>query len=500
MIRPLLKDMLGYLPAQIVPAIAGIVFLPIITRYLPPQDYGYYTLVLTTIAVLSVFSGWASMAVVRFYPACKDEKSLKQLYGSTFVWITVSIAVLATVFLSITFALAGVVSPTLFNAMLLGVPLFILLSMSEVLQSFLRVRRLVSWYTVFSTWKTLAGLGFGIWFVIVWSSGIKGLLWGSILAVILAIPPLWAMATRGIRFGFADFSPNLSKEMAKYSFPLVVGNLAAWILSLSDRYVIEFFRGSFEVGLYSVSYRISESSITLLSSLFAFAFNPLSIIIWENQGEEAARRFLEEGTRYFLILCLPAVAGLSVLQTKIVAVLAAREYWEGAIVLPWVALGVFFLGLTQRFGAGLSFHKRTAPYMACLLAAGSLNLGLNFLFVPGFGYKAAAISTAASYAVLLVLTAWISRRFFRWAFPFQSLIRVAVASAIMGAAIYPISNTISESPLVNLVVAIFSGILLYAIALLLLGEIKPNERKVIKELAQSFLSGNIFSRCWRKRF
>lgn len=498
MMRNLFRDMLGYLPAQIVPAIAGIAFLPVITHFLPPEEYGHYTLVLATVSVLTVLTGWVSMAVVRFYPACKDVKSLKALHSSVFVWLGLSVAVLIAAFLSVMLALAHAMPARLFGAMLLGALLFVLLAVSDVLQSLLRVRRLVRWYTVFAVWKTLAGLGFGLWLVIDWQWGIKGLLWGSILAVALAIPLLWVIATRGVRFGFGDFSLNLSKEMARYSFPLVVGNLAAWILSLSDRYVLEFFRGSFEVGLYSVSYRVSESSISLLASLFAFAFNPLAVMVWERQGEDAARGFLERGTRYFLILCLPAVVGLSVLQKPVVTLLAAQEYWEGATVLPWVATGVFFLGLTQRFGAGLSFRKRTTPSMLCILAAGGLNLGLNFAFIPSFGFRAAAASTAVSYAALLALTVWVSRRFFRWAFPFRSLVRAAMASAIMGAVVYPVGNAVSASPLVNLVVAILSGVLLYAVALLVLGEIQPNEKKALKQLAARHLPGRITPASWKQ--
>jgi O-antigen/teichoic acid export membrane protein len=494
--RSFLKDMLGYLPAQIVPAIAGIAFLPVITRLLSPEEYGQYTLVMATVSVLTILTGWVSMAVVRFYPACKDEESFKALYSSVFVWLELSVAVLGAVFLSVT--LAQVMPARLFGAMLLGVFLFVLLAVSDVLQSLLRVRRLVHLYTVSAIWKALAGLGLGIWLAIAWNSGVKGLLWGSILAVALAIPFLWAVSTRGVRFGLGDFSFNLSKEMAKYSFPLMAGNLAAWILSLSDRYVLEFFRGSFEVGLYSVSYRVSESSIMLLNSLFAFTFNPLSIIVWEKQGEEAGRRFVEEGTRYFLILCLPAVVGLSVLQKPVVSVLTGREYWEGASVLPWVAAGVFFLGLTQRFGAGLSFHKRTTSYMLCVLAAGGLNLVLNFAFIPSFGFRAAAISTTVSYAFLLALTVWVSRRFFRWCFPFGSLIRVGAASTVMGAAVYLLGKAMSDSPITSLIVTISSGVMLYAVALLLLGEIQSDEKRALQELFARHLPGRFTPASWKK--
>jgi len=496
--RLFLKDMLGYLPAQIVPAIAGIAFLPVISRLLPPDEYGQYTLVLATVSVLIAISGWIDMAVVRFYPSCKDTQSLKAFCTSVFVLLGLSVALTAIALLSIASILMSSMSVGHSHAMLLGALLFALLTVSNVLQALLRVRRLVHWYTVFSIWKTVAGLGIGILLVVSLNRGVEGLLWGSIIAAAMTVPFLWAIAIRGIPFGLGDFSFKLSKDMARYSFPLMLGNLAAWILSLSDRYVIELFRGSFEVGLYSISYKVADSTILLLASLFAFAFNPLIITVWEQNGSDAARQLLERGTRYFIILCLPAVVGLSVLQKPIIALLAAPEYLDGATVLPWVAAGAFFLGLSQRFGAGLSLQKRTTPSMLCVLAAGALNLVLNFAFVPSFGFRAAAISTTVSYAFLLMLMMWFSRRLFFWIFPIKCLVRVGVACMVMGVLVCMICNSIGNKQIVILAAAIPLGVLVYTIALFIFGEIQPNEKMALKQLAAYNLPVWLIPSGWRK--
>jgi len=113
------------------------------------------------------------------------------------------------------------------------------------------------------------------------------------------------------------------------------------------------------------------------------------------------------------------------LQKPILTVLSTPKYYEGAKILPLVALGTFFLGLNQRFGKGLSLCKKTRFFMYSLIISGSLNLGLNLLFIPKYGYIAAAATTLISYAFLLLLTIVFSRRFFAWKFPFRSLVRAA---------------------------------------------------------------------------
>ena len=89
--------------------------------------------------------------------------------------------------------------------------------------------------------------------------------------------------------------------------------------------------------------------------------------------------------------------GLRVLARPFIKILAAQEYYEGYKIIPLVSLWAFFLGLQQRFQVGLVFYKKTNFVMYSIIASGLLNLGLNFLLVPKYGYVAAAITTLISY-------------------------------------------------------------------------------------------------------
>ncbi|MBA7510562.1 lipid II flippase MurJ [subsurface metagenome] len=479
MIKNLFKDIAQYLPSMAIPALVGIVALPIVTRLFLPADYGNYILVITTVSVLSTLVGWVNMSVVRFYPAYERDRKTAEFTDSTIKLTLLSILVISIAFLCILFGLRDHISSNLYNLMRIGILIFILTSLFTVLLSFLRIKRQINWYSGFFIWKSITVFIFGVLFVILFHLGVEGLLWGTILSVGLALPFLWKIALGRLRISGKTIPVKHTIEIAKYSFPLVIGNLAAWILSLSDRYVLQFFRDACEVGIYSVSYQISQNSILLLTSLFALAFNPLAIIIWEKQGEKASQEFLTKGTRYFLLLCLPAVIGLSVLRIPIIKLLSTSNYYSGAKIIPLVALGVFFLGLNQRFGVGLSFYKKTHFFMYSLIISSLLNLGLNFFFIPKYGYMAAAITTLISYVFLLVLTVIFSRRFFVWEFPFKSLAKSTFASAIMGTVVYYIGNNLTSLLWINLILGIFVGAIVYFAALLLLREFEQSEIQAI---------------------
>ena len=479
MIKGLIKDMGKYLPAQIVSAIIGFISIPIITRLFSPGEYGNYVLVMATVGVFSTIVGWLSMSIIRFYSAYERDGKLNEFHGNIIKLTIISITAVSLTALGILVILKSHISTNLYLLMWIGIPVFILSSSFQVLLHFLRAKRQINWYSSFRIWNSIAAISFGVLLVMAFHFDIKGLLLGSVLSLAIAFPFLWKKVVRGVSPSPKGLSFPLTFEMAKYSFPLFAGNLAAWILSLSDRYVLEFFRGSQEVGIYSASYSISEKSIMLLGALFMLASGPISINIWEKEGKERSQEFISKVTRYYLIICFPIVVGLSVLSKPLMRILTGASYYQGYKIIPLVSLGAFFLGLQHRFQAGPVFYKKTNFIMYAIVASGLLNLGLNLLLIPNYGYIAAAITTLISYAFLLFLMVVISRRFFIWEFPFKSLERVVCASAIMGAIVYFVGNNSTLSTSINLISGICIGVVVYFGILFLLREPQMEETRVL---------------------
>ena len=110
--------------------------------------------------------------------------------------------------------------------------------------------------------------------IFLWDRAIEGLLLGAILSIVLVLPAALAggrrARTRAIRL-LGRIDRQAARATFAYGMPLVVSNLAAWILSLSDRYIIGLFRDSSEVGVYSLSYNIADQSLMLLVTLFVMA-------------------------------------------------------------------------------------------------------------------------------------------------------------------------------------------------------------------------------------
>jgi len=486
MTKDFLKDALEYLPSQIAPGIVGFISIPVITRLFSPQDYGNYSLAMATVMVLSTLASWLPMSIIRFYPAYERDKKLDLFYGNILKLTFISLLVINFTFFIFIFSIKTHISSELHLFMLIGIGVFIAMAIFNVLQHFLRSKRQVSWYSGFAIWKSVMGFGFGIALIFLFKLGIKSLLWGIILSIFFVMPFLWRKAIGSISSIYSKLNLSLVKDLTNYSFPLVIGNLAAWILNLSDRYILEFFRGSQEVGIYSASYNIADRSIMFITSLFLLASGPISIHIWEKEGKEKSAEFVNKVTRYYLIACIPAIIGLSVLSKPILDIMTGEQYFEGYKIIPFVTLGILFLGLQQRFQAGFIFYKRTSFTTFAIVASGLLNLFLNFLFIPRYGYFAAAVTTLVSYVFLLFLMVILSRRFFTWKFPFKSLINSICASGAMGIVVYYLGNNLTVLVPINLILSISMGITTYFLILILLKEFSQSEIQMFNFFKKRF--------------
>lgn len=487
MVKEFVIDIRTYLPSKVIPVIIGLIAIPVITRLFSPTTYGNYVLVLATVTIFSTIAGWLNNAIVRFYPAYERDSKLNEFYATVIKLTFISIGILSLVFWGLLFLNKAHVSTDIYSLMLIGILVFILTSFFQVLLHFLRAKRQVKWYTGFSIWRSITAFGFGIALIIIFDYGTEGLFLGSILAMAVAFPLLWKISIGQFSLKTKGIFTQLTSKIAKYAFPITIGGLAAWILSFSDRYILGLFWSSKEVGIYSACYSISEKSILLLTSLFMLASTPIAMNIWEKEGEEKSKEFVSKLIRYYLIICLPAVIGLSALARPLINVLVAQNYYEGYRILPFVVLGVFFLGLGNRFQLGTLFYRKTHFIMFCTIASGLLNVGLNFLLVPKYGYMAAAITTLVGYILYLILNIVVSRRFFKCDFPFKSLAKATCASAIMGVAVYSIGNNLTSSTIVNLALGVGVGIVLYPVLLFLLREFKPNEIRTVLALKAKIL-------------
>jgi len=213
-----------------------------------------------------------------------------------------------------------------------------------------------------------------------------------------------------------------------YSLPLVPHFLSHWVLSSSDRLVLEYFVTLDEVGIYNVGYTIGSAML-----MIAVAGNNAIIPLYGSLDLRSETRIREivKTTTYYIAVIVSIGLMISMFASDIVYLILPGTYHNATLVIPWVVLGYVFMGFyfTQINLLTITLGKTKVVGLSTVIAAVS-NLGLNILLIPYLGMRGAAISTALTYLVLFLGLNHFSRRAYPLPFEYARMakaIMIAIA-------------------------------------------------------------------------
>ena len=452
----------GYLPANIVQGVVGFLAIILFTRLLSPEDFGRYALAFSvmTLAHVAVFS-WLEAAMARFWAAQTPGAAQGQfasLYRTAFV--------LSAGFLALT-GLAVWLLPTdpLFKLALAvglaGAPARCLVKLA---QERFRAEGEVAKSARLDMAVTAGGLAIGVGFALAGAGGAAPLL-GLGLAPLAALPFVLPGELKQARGG--TFEAGRVRDYAMYGYPIAASLALTVVLSSTDRFVLDAYLGEAAVGAYHASYSIANRTLDVLFLWLGTAGQPALVMALERGGMERLRVAAREQLSTFLLVGLPAAAGVALVARPLSEVLIGEELRTAAAsVTPWIALSALLFGLTAYyFGQAFTLGKKTKRLLVAMAVPAGLNVILNLILVPQFGLMGAAWATAASFGAGMIATWMIGRRVVALPIPWESLTRCGVATGIMALVV---SQLPAVGGLVELILDASVGGIVYAAAALIL--------------------------------
>jgi O-antigen/teichoic acid export membrane protein len=191
------------------------------------------------------------------------------------------------------------------------------------------------------------------------------------------------------------FNKDYWRFTLAFNIPLLPHYLSQVVLSSSDRIMIGQMCGSADAGVYSIAYSAGMIMAVLTGSINSTVIPWMYRKIKAGEYERVNKVGLEIlGMLAVLILMMDALA------PEIVAILAPSKYGEALDLVPVIAASVFFMYLYSFCSNIEFFWEKTRVATVASVVAALLNVVLNALFIPLFGYRAAGYTTLACYVVL----------------------------------------------------------------------------------------------------
>lgn len=185
------------------------------------------------------------------------------------------------------------------------------------------------------------------------------------------------------------------KYALKINLPLVPHYLSMHVLSGSDKIMIANMVSTSATAIYNVSYTVAALLLVFWDAVDA-AFAPW---IYEKMEQKDYKPLQKRAQSMIVVFALIALI-ITLFAPEIIRILGPEEYYEGIYIIPAVVSGVFFTAVFTLYMRIELYLKKSTSIMIGTVSAAALNLLLNWIFIPIFGYQAAGYTTLVCYMLL----------------------------------------------------------------------------------------------------
>jgi len=450
-----------YLLARGLPALINLSAIALYTRMLDTDEYGQYVVVVAAVSALNaVFFSWLVLAMERYLPAYGDSgKELIAVIAHIFLWLVGMTAILGTIVVVFFWHdhtlrwLAGL------GAVMLWAQAWFELTLAIARSKFAPFR-----YGVLSTLKAGLAVCFGA-ILIVLDYGAIGALLGLLAG--------WTLASVG--FGWREWAGarpvppdrSLFRSLGAYGLPLTIVFFLNYLVSSSDRFLLGYLIDVGTVGVYAAGYDLAQFSVGFLMSAVNLAAFPQIIRAMKAGGISLAREQMRKNVLLLLGIAVPAVIGLCMLSENISNVILGNSFnHEASRIIPLIAIAVLLSGIKSFYvDLGFQLGHATQKQLWSIIGAAIVNILLNLLWIPRFGFVGAAYATIAAFAVGLCASMVLVRGVFPVPSPPKDTYKVLLASIPMALILWPMMHFQGSIVLIG---QITCGVVVYTIFLWLL--------------------------------
>lgn len=426
----LLKHTSIYAIAPIFQRLLSLVLVGLYTKKLGTGEYGVIALVELFLTLLPILVGSNLVAgLSRFYFEQKDDRDRSSLISGTLILlISLAAAGASASYLGRNEIASWLVRSgdadsighvASYLAICCGIVPFALAT-NLGLETF-QVEKRSKAVTTFALVKTVFEAALKLWFLYGLDMGVKGYLLGVLVGEIVAgtLMLAWVFRCHGARI-----VPRTLGPLVRYTIPLLpVGAFqlglhrldVALLSSLGPDEVSHVTKDGLEitvaqdwVGIYNLGYMIPMLFHAAAMASFMRIWLP-NVFALRTDPEKAAH-VRRVGTLVVLGIAL-AYGQVALFGREGVHLIAGQDSFHvAARVVPWIAFAYVFYALYALAQAALMKMFATGTLALINGLALGLNVALNLVLIPRYGYLGAAAATALSFAALALAATFAAGR------------------------------------------------------------------------------------------
>ena len=216
------------------------------------------------------------------------------------------------------------------------------------------------------------------------------------------------------------------KRMIRYSWPILIAGLAFIINETIDKLLLKYLLqpkygtviAMNQLGIYSACYKL-----TIFMTLFVQAYRFAAEPFFFNQLKKPNAKIIYSLMMQVFVLIALSIFLFVVLYIDVIKfIIPAEEYHKGLSIIPIVLMANICLGVYYNLSVWYKVTNKT-KYAAIISTIGALlTLVLNIMFIPIYGYMAAAWTTLACYGSMMIISFYLGQIHFKVPYKIKSIL------------------------------------------------------------------------------
>ncbi len=400
----------------------SLIILPFLTTLLTTDEYGTFDLISTFAWLIAPFmSIQIENGIFRFLIDVRDnQKEIKNIITNGIIDAIIQLLIFTCIYavILLNFHINNGIAIYLYalSTILLNIPLQISRGLGDNLS-----------YAKSSIIVGISNLVLSIITIYNFRLGLNGLIISGIISNIIG--GLYIIFKKRLYkyFSYKLLNKLQSKELIKYSLPLVPNSISSWITSISDKAMISILIGTSANGIYSIATKFS----ILLShffSVFNLSWTESAVL---SQKEEDRDQYYSETIDNLFFICSSVCLLVLVAMPIIFKIMINEKFNEAYMYIPFLIIGSMFELFSGLIGAIYISLKKSKNIAISTFIAGVINIIINLLFMRKFGIIVACISTIISYAILSMYRIIDIRKYVNLRLDYKKYIFLAILIAIL---------------------------------------------------------------------
>jgi len=399
----ILKNTASQLLSKVITSLIGLVTRKLLTNYLGPAGFGDYVFLLTYSTLFGSIADWGTITIgVR--EASKDPEHRPQIFGTAIV----GRLILSIIACLVALILSPLIIKNAFSTSLVVVSAILIIVMALkasfgiVFETLLQMHRWV-FVEVSASLVTLALFFLAVTLKLPLFYFLLFLIVATLIACLVGL-------YHSLKITRLDFKLNTSllSRLARESFPMGLALIMFSLYNRIDTIILGIYRPASEVGFYGLAYFIYENIVLVAAYILNSVYPLLSQLAANSLGK--FKQIYHRCYLSMLGLGLLAFAGTYLLAPAFVYLISSSRFFPSIAILKILSLSLFFSYLNHTTGFSLIALGKQRQYGFITLTALVFNIGANLLYVPIFGFTAAAWITVGTEATVQLLSLFLITR------------------------------------------------------------------------------------------